>query len=140
MYFIFNALDKKNSVELRTQNRQTHLEFLKTSEENNIKILLAGPRINENKQMIGSTLVVECENKDVLEKWLEKDIHTNSARRIQICAPNHHPDGCLSKYRKPRHIGSNRKSVLIARRTGRPNMATLKKRIQTVTTKMSTRS
>ncbi|MFL2659508.1 MAG: YciI family protein [Alphaproteobacteria bacterium] len=75
MYFIFNALDKKNSVELRTQNRQTHLEFLKTSEENNIKILLAGPRINENKQMIGSTLVVECENKDVLEKWLEKDIY-----------------------------------------------------------------
>ena len=75
MYFIFNATDKKNSIELRTENRQTHLEFLETSKDSNIKILLAGPRINENEQMIGSTLVIECENKNVLEKWLEKDIY-----------------------------------------------------------------
>ena len=75
MYFIFNALDKKNSIELRTQNRQAHLKFLKTSKENNIKILLAGPKINKNKQMIGSILIVECEDKNLLEKWLEKDIY-----------------------------------------------------------------
>ena len=57
-------------------NKKSNIEKAKFElTQNNIKILLAGPRINENKQMIGSTLVVECENKDVLEKWLEKDIY-----------------------------------------------------------------
>ncbi len=69
MYFIFNATDKKNSIELRTENRQTHLEFLETSKDSNIKILLAGPRINENEQMIGSTLVIECEYKIVINNF-----------------------------------------------------------------------
>ena len=40
---------------------------------------------------------------NLIAKWLEKDsICTNSARRIQICAPKNHLDGCLSKSRKPR--------------------------------------
>ncbi len=70
MYVVY-CLDKENSTELRLENRQAHLEYLKQYSNN---IVLAGPLQSDDlSKMIGSILVLDLKDRDQLDSFLEND-------------------------------------------------------------------
>ena len=73
MIFIFSANDKPNNLQTRMDNRPDHLEFLQTANDNDVKLLLAGPIVNENDDMIGSRIIAEAETKQTFQNWLNQD-------------------------------------------------------------------
>lgn len=69
MDFLVTAYDKPNSLELRNNTRDSHLQYLKR----NINIIVtAGPILVDNKP-IGSCLIVSCAGKDELDELLNND-------------------------------------------------------------------
>ncbi|MGB1361182.1 MAG: YciI family protein [Alphaproteobacteria bacterium] len=73
MQFIFNGFDKVGHLNTRMENRDNHLAFLKTAQDNNIKLLVVGPILNDNGDMAGSTIIMECDNKQIASDWLSND-------------------------------------------------------------------
>ena len=73
MLFIFSANDKPNSIQIRLDNRPDHLEFLQTANDNGVKLLLAGPIVNKNEEMIGSRIIAEAEDEQTIQNWLNQD-------------------------------------------------------------------
>lgn len=69
--FIVIAKDKNNFQEIRLNNREKHLEYIKNIANVNIKI--AGPLLGDNKNMKGSMLVIEANNIEEINKFLEND-------------------------------------------------------------------
>ena len=49
MHFVFYGKDKKGALQVRVDNRPTHVEWLKSN-----PIVLAGPMLDENGDMSGS--------------------------------------------------------------------------------------
>jgi len=68
MHYIFYGTDKPNTLELRKQTRQAHLDWVADN-----KIILAGPRLDENEEMIGSLLVLEAESLDAAIEIFNSD-------------------------------------------------------------------
>lgn len=68
--FLVVCKDKKNSLSKRLNNREFHLNYLKTLKK---KLLLAGPILNKNGNPKGSLLIISFENKKKLEDFLKKD-------------------------------------------------------------------
>ena len=54
--FIFSALDRKDGLVIRLANRDAHVAWLKSLGD---KIKLAGPKLDESDQMIGSVLMLD---------------------------------------------------------------------------------
>lgn len=69
--FIVIAKDKNNFQEIRLNNREKHLEYITNITSVNIKI--AGPLLGDNKNMKGSMLVIEANNIEEINKFLEND-------------------------------------------------------------------
>lgn len=55
MYFAFYGTDKPDQLELRKQTREAHLAWIKSN-----KIVLTGPRLDEDGDMMGSLVVLEA--------------------------------------------------------------------------------
>ena len=68
--FLVICKDKKNSLNKRLKNRNSHLDFLKALKD---KLILAGPILNNKKNPKGSILVIKFENKKKLYDFLKKD-------------------------------------------------------------------
>ena len=73
MHFIFSATDKTKSLHIRMQKRPEHVEFLKASQQHGVKILIAGPKLDDDGAMCGSVLIMEAETISIIEEWLSKD-------------------------------------------------------------------
>lgn len=57
MHYVFYGTDKPGQLELRMQTREAHLEWIRAN-----PIVLAGPRLDENGDMMGSMVVLEAES------------------------------------------------------------------------------
>ena len=72
MLFAFTGLDKPDSLQLRTDTRPPHLEFL-TKTPDGIVVRLASPRLNEEGKPIGSLVVIEAPDKASAEAFFASD-------------------------------------------------------------------
>lgn len=66
-----NALDRRMAI------RPQHLEKAKELKANG-NFILGGAFLNENDQMAGSVMVVEFENDDALQAWLDSEPYINN--------------------------------------------------------------
>lgn len=71
MEFIIYAEDKADSLDIRQAARDDHLAWLKSPSE--IKLLIAGPWLDDDGVMRGSLLIVEAASKQTVLDWLAKD-------------------------------------------------------------------
>ena len=72
MKFIIYTQDKPDSLNIRQANRDDHITWLKTVDAN-VKLLTAGPWLDDEGVMRGSLLIVEAVQKIDVETWLAKD-------------------------------------------------------------------
>lgn len=70
MQYAAICIDKKESENLRLENRGEHLAHLKKVREH---ILIAGPFLSDEGSMCGSLLVFDGMSRDELETWLKED-------------------------------------------------------------------
>ncbi|WP_319531541.1 YciI family protein [uncultured Cohaesibacter sp.] len=70
MHFVVTCLDKDGGLETRKANREAHLAYLG---EHSASILVAGPLLDDEGSMMGSSLICEAEDKAALEAILAKD-------------------------------------------------------------------
>ena len=63
------AHDKANHLDVRTQNRAAHLEYIKGSG----KVAQAGPFLDEDGEMIGSLIVLEVDSFPNAQTWAQND-------------------------------------------------------------------
>jgi uncharacterized protein YciI len=69
--FVAICIDKPGNQELRLQNRAAHLDYLRL---NNETVKACGPFLTEDgKQMVGSLLVLEAEDRSAAEAVLARD-------------------------------------------------------------------
>lgn len=72
MKFIVYTEDKADSLHIRKDNRDAHLAWLRNEIEA-VKLLTAGPWLDDDGVMSGSMLIVEADNKKDVENWLAQD-------------------------------------------------------------------
>ncbi|MGI4020376.1 MAG: YciI family protein [Janthinobacterium lividum] len=72
--YLINALDftDENALERRMQARPAHLENVKEA-KNKGHYLIGGALLNNQKQMIGSAMIVQFETPEALQEWLNND-------------------------------------------------------------------
>jgi len=71
MDFIVYAEDKPHSLHIRQASREDHLGWLKAPSE--VKLLIAGPWLDDEGVMRGSLLIVEADSKNTVLSWLAND-------------------------------------------------------------------
>ena len=72
MKYMIYTHDQKDSLHIRKEQRDNHLNFLNT-ENPNVKLLTAGPWLDDQDTMRGSLLIVEAGRLSDVESWLEQD-------------------------------------------------------------------
>jgi len=71
MEFIVYGEDKPDSLHIRQAARDDHLAWLKTPSD--VKLLIAGPWLDDDGVMRGSLLIVEAADKQTVLNWLNTD-------------------------------------------------------------------
>lgn len=71
MEFLVYAEDKADSLHIRQAARDDHLAWLKAPSD--VKLLIAGPWLDDEGVMRGSLLIVEAKDKQTVLNWLEND-------------------------------------------------------------------
>lgn len=71
MEFIVYAEDKADSLHIRQAAREDHLGWLKAPSD--VKLLIAGPWLDDEGVMRGSLLIVEADSKQTVLDWLAND-------------------------------------------------------------------
>jgi len=71
MEFIVYSEDKENSLHIRQAARDDHLAWLKAPSD--VKLLIAGPWLDDAEVMRGSLLIVEAQNKETVLNWISHD-------------------------------------------------------------------
>lgn len=72
MKFMIYTEDRGDGLPIRTANRDAHIAWLK-SENAEVKLLTAGPWLDDSETMRGSLLIVEAEDKAAVMAWLAHD-------------------------------------------------------------------
>jgi len=70
-YFLIYTEDKADSLSIRQANREAHLDWVRN--DPNVKLMSAGPWLDEAGDMRGSLLIVSADSLDIVESWLEQD-------------------------------------------------------------------
>ncbi len=70
MYFLVHTRDKPGALNVRLDNREAHIGWLKAAGD---RIKAAGPWMGEDEAMAGSLLIVDFENRAELDAWLATD-------------------------------------------------------------------
>ena len=60
MFFVIDCKDKPNHLTVRLENREAHLNYLKDFEQ---QLIMAGPFLDADDQMIGSMLIMAFNNR-----------------------------------------------------------------------------
>ena len=71
MDFLIYAEDKADSLHIRQAARDDHLAWLKAPSA--IRLLTAGPWLDDEGTMRGSLLIVEASDKETVQEWLSHD-------------------------------------------------------------------
>jgi len=70
MLFVIHCVDKKDHLQVRMDNRPTHLEHLKSYGD---KLQAAGPTLAEDGSMDGSVVILDLEDRAAAEAFAEND-------------------------------------------------------------------
>lgn len=75
MLFIVHCKDSIGAREIRKQNYETHLKHLLIAENYGIKMVMAGPIVDDTNEelVLGSCLLVESESKRLVERFNQED-------------------------------------------------------------------
>ena len=74
-YAIF-AIDHDNSLELRKEFRQAHIDYIKG---HSIQVETAGPLVAENGETpIGSLIIIDAKNRSEAEVYSDEDPYTKA--------------------------------------------------------------
>jgi len=71
MEFIVYSEDKADSLHIRQAARDDHLAWLRAPSD--VKLLIAGPWLDDDSVMRGSLLIVEAKDKQTVMDWLAAD-------------------------------------------------------------------
>jgi len=82
MEFIIYAEDKPDSLDIRQAAREDHLAWLKAPSE--VKLLIAGPWLDDEGVMRGSLLIVEADSKQTVLDWLANDPYKTAGLTASI--------------------------------------------------------
>ncbi len=72
MRFLIYTQDREGGLPIRQSTRDAHIAWLK-AETDKVKLLTAGPWLDDEGTMRGSLLIVEAENKTDVENWCATD-------------------------------------------------------------------
>ena len=80
------AKDKPNHLEVRTTNRQAHVDYLKSSDQ----ISQAGPLLSQHGQMTGSLIILDVGNMEEAKDWAAHDPYTKAGlfQSVELIAWN----------------------------------------------------
>ena len=73
MFFVIDCKDKPNHLTVRLENREAHLNYLKDFEQ---QLIMAGPFLDADDQMIGSMLIMAFNNRAEVESFCAADPYT----------------------------------------------------------------
>ena len=73
MTYLVTCYDKKDSLNLRLSTREKHLKYLNKFKK---KIMLAGPILDENKNPIGTVLILYFDDLEQVNDFLKNDPYT----------------------------------------------------------------
>ncbi len=73
MQYIIYTEDRDDGLPIRQANRDAHLEWIKTADGPPVKLLAAGPWLDDDDTMRGSLLIVEADNKEAVITWTQSD-------------------------------------------------------------------
>jgi len=72
MQYLVIAYDKKDALNRRLETRETHIQNVRKLMTEG-KIINAGALINDDGNMIGSTLFIDFDTKEEIDKWLANE-------------------------------------------------------------------
>ena len=75
-HYLIYTEDKADSLHIRQANRADHLAWVQGDPR--VKLLSAGPWLDDEGDMRGSLLIVEAESLKTVEDWLEQDPYNKS--------------------------------------------------------------
>ena len=89
MRFFIYTEDVDDGLAIRQATRDAHLAWLK-ADNDAVKLLAAGPWLDDEGTMRGSLVIVEAASKSVVEDWCERDPykHAGLPKSITIKAFN----------------------------------------------------
>lgn len=71
MLFVLNCIDKANTLELRNNTRNAHVEYLRSSGQ---MVKLAGPFVTpDGQRMIGTMVVIDAMNAERAKAWADNE-------------------------------------------------------------------
>jgi uncharacterized protein len=70
MPYLIETVDKPDSVQLRTDNRPVHLEFLR---QNAAKLLACGAKLDADGVATGSLYIIDVETEEEAKAFLAQD-------------------------------------------------------------------
>ena len=73
MFFVIDCEDKPNHLEVRLENREAHLNYLRDFEQ---QLIMAGPFLDADDQMIGSMLIMAFDNQAEAQSFCAADPYT----------------------------------------------------------------
>ena len=77
MKFLIYTEDVENGLSIRKATRDAHLAWLK-ADNDTVKLLAAGPWLDDAGTMRGSLVIVEAASKRDVENWCERDPYKNA--------------------------------------------------------------
>ena len=76
MLFAFYCLDKKDHSQVRAENRETHVAYLKSFSE---KVVTAGPLLSDDGNgMVGSLIILDLADRKEAEAFSEGDPYSKA--------------------------------------------------------------
>lgn len=86
MQFMIYSQDKDDGLSIRQATREAHLAWL--GEDQAVKVLAAGPWLDDAGTMRGSLIIVEAPDKAAVEAWVADDPYTHAglAKSVTIKA------------------------------------------------------
>lgn len=76
MLYALICTDKPGALQIRLDNREAHLEFLKSL---GTSLKAAGPFLDDNGNMTGSLVVIEAANRDEILAIAEEDPYARAS-------------------------------------------------------------
>jgi uncharacterized protein YciI len=83
MFFVIDCQDKLGHLAVRLENRDAHLNYLKDFEQ---QLIMAGPFVDSDNQMIGSMLIMDFNNRGEADSFCAADPYALAGlfERVQI--------------------------------------------------------
>lgn len=75
MLYVIHCFDKKDSLQIRMDNRPSHVEYLKSFGD---KLHAAGPTLDADENMNGSVVILELETLAAAQDFAANDPYTNA--------------------------------------------------------------